>query len=64
MTKHKEIIIDITSEEISVDLEGFQGKGCEAVQKAFSDMGTVKEHRKKPEYFQNNKPAARVTAKR
>lgn len=37
--------------DASVDLAGFKGKGCEAVQKAFA-LGKVTTSKTKPEYYQ------------
>ena len=62
----EQVILDITAEGISVNTEGFQGKGCEAIHKAFSQLGKVTEHKKKPEYHkvQNTRVGASVRAGR
>jgi len=46
--------------EVEVDLNGFQGKGCHAIQEALTkDLGgTVKKDTLKPEY---NKPLTTAT---
>jgi hypothetical protein len=36
----------------TVDLAGFQGKGCKAVADAFASVGKVVNEETKPEYFQ------------
>lgn len=38
--------------EFSVDLIGFQGKGCADVQAAFAELGKVTKDIKKPEFKQ------------
>lgn len=38
--------------DISVEAEGFQGKGCEAATKAIEEaLGTVRERTRKPDYW-------------
>lgn len=36
----------------TVDVAGFQGKGCKAVVDAFSSVGKVVNEQTKPEYYQ------------
>lgn len=38
------------SGKFSVDLTGFEGKGCADVQAAFDELGTITKEVKKPEY--------------
>lgn len=45
--------VEITPEgDIIVDLKGYQGVGCEAVMKAFTEGSTVTKTTTKPEYKQ------------
>lgn len=48
----KTIIVTLNPEDasFSVDLNGFQGKGCDAILKAFEGLGTVTKTIHKPEY--------------
>lgn len=51
----KLITVDLEQDgtgEFSVDLTGFQGKGCADVQAAFAELGKVTKDIKKPEYKQ------------
>lgn len=57
----KQIIVDVTADGFTVDINGMQGTGCEAIQKAFASAGEVVEHRKKPEYFRNAKATVNVS---
>jgi hypothetical protein len=52
MTKTLTITIDPETAEVETDLNGYQGKGCHAVQEAFAKAygGKTLEARKKPEY--------------
>lgn len=52
MAKTVTVEIDLETNEASVDLNGWQGKGCAAVTAAFSEMGNVKKDIKKPEFKQ------------
>lgn len=42
---------------VAVETHGFQGKGCEAIHNAFSNGGTRKSFKKKPEYNQTQTTA-------
>ena len=57
MAKLITVLIDENGDQ-SVDLAGYQGKGCAAVQKAFEDaIGTSTKAIKKPEFYkQVSKP--------
>ena len=45
------VLIDENGDQ-SVDLSGYQGQGCHAVQKAFEDaIGTSTKAVRKPEYY-------------
>jgi hypothetical protein len=48
------VVIDENGDQ-SVDLEGYQGKGCSAVQKVFEAVGKSTKATKKPEYFKQAK---------
>jgi hypothetical protein len=49
------VLIDEAGDQ-SVDTAGYQGKGCEAVQKAFADaVGKSTKVTKKPDYFKQAK---------
>ena len=50
MAKLVTIELDEETGNFSVDLTGFQGKGCADVVKAFETLGTVTTSHKKPEY--------------
>lgn len=41
-----------TNGNFTVDLAGFQGKGCKAVADAFQSVGKVNKEENKPEYYQ------------
>jgi len=57
----KQVVVDITSEGFTVNINGMTGTGCEAISKAFASAGEVVEHKKKPEYFKNAKALVNVT---
>ena len=46
------ITIDDNTGESSVDLQGFHGKGCAAVIKAFGEIGEITSEIHKPEFNQ------------
>lgn len=48
------IELDLETAEFSVDLNGFHGKGCEDIQRAFDDISERTKDIRKPEYFQQN----------
>jgi len=50
MAKTVTVTIDEGSGDFSVDLTGFQGKGCDAIIKAFAEIGDVTKEIHKPEY--------------
>jgi hypothetical protein len=52
----KQVTIELNTETaaISVDRTGFQGQGCDAVTKAFENLGEVTLDKKKPEYKQKS----------
>lgn len=37
--------------DLSVDMAGFQGKGCKAIAAAFDSVGKVTKEETKPEYY-------------
>lgn len=48
----KTITVEISKDgKASIDLAGFEGEGCEAVAKAFDELGKVEEDKKKPEFY-------------
>ncbi len=49
----RRIIVRISpTGDITVEADGFQGKGCEAATKAIEEaLGKPKEHTRKPEYW-------------
>lgn len=52
----KIINIDIDEKgDFTVDLTGFQGKGCDAIIKAFSEVGDITKEVHKREYFDTTK---------
>jgi len=52
MSETLHIEIDETTGEVTVEANGFVGKGCGAIQDAIShDLGKTLETRTKPEYF-------------
>ena len=54
-----DVAIDLSTGDADVDLNGFQGKGCAAIQEAFANaMGHATEVQKKPEF---NKPCLTKT---
>jgi hypothetical protein len=50
MAKTINIDIDESTGDLSVDLDGYHGKGCAEVSKAFESLGRVKVSKKKREY--------------
>lgn len=50
--KKIKVVITEGTGEFSVDLNGFQGKGCADVLKAFQNLGDVKTEGTKPEFKQ------------
>jgi hypothetical protein len=44
------VTVDDLTGEFDVDLTGFHGHGCDAVIKAFSEIGKIKTHIHKPEF--------------
>jgi hypothetical protein len=50
MAKIINIDIDESTGDLSVDLDGFHGKGCAEVSKAFETLGKVKVSKKKREF--------------
>ncbi len=50
MAKKIKIALDLDTQDISVDLDGFHGVGCGAITKAFEELGEVTKDIKKPEY--------------
>jgi hypothetical protein len=58
--KEKTVIIEIDEQgNTSVDLEGFRGKGCADVAKAFQGNDQVKSVRHKPEFYIEEKTGNR-----
>lgn len=55
MAKTIKIALDLDSQEMSVDLDGFHGIGCAAITKGFEELGEVTKDIKKPEYKQKAK---------
>lgn len=53
MAKIVNVDIDLSTGDLSVDLEGFHGKGCAEVAKAFEELGNVKVSRKKREFTES-----------
>jgi len=50
--QEKKIVIEIDEQgNCSMDLEGFHGKGCSDVAKAFQGSDVIKSVRNKPEYY-------------
>ena len=50
MAKTVKVAIDLETQEMSVDLEGFHGIGCADITKAFEELGEVQKSIKKPEF--------------
>jgi hypothetical protein len=51
----KTITVEISKDgKASVDLAGFEGEGCEAVAKAFDELGKVETTEKKPEFYKGS----------
>lgn len=46
--------------DFTVDLAGFQGKGCKAVADAFNSVGKVTKEETKPEYYEGPAPGGGV----
>jgi hypothetical protein len=44
--------LDLDTAEFSVDLNGFNGVGCDAITKMFNQLGDVKTFSHKPEWKQ------------
>lgn len=62
MAKIITAVIDDQTGDISIDLEGYHGKGCHAVQEVFGRaLGATTKSVKKPEY---NKPQKNTTCVR
>ena len=55
MAKTIKIVLDLETQEASVDLEGFHGIGCGAITKAFEELGEVQKSVKKPEWTTKQK---------
>jgi hypothetical protein len=50
--KEKSVVVEIDEQGNStIDLEGFQGKGCTDVAKAFQGHDVVKTSRSKPDFY-------------
>jgi len=56
------VVLDPESETMSVDTEGFNGVGCQAIHQAFEEMGPVTKEMLKPEYHQGNRNQNTVKA--
>jgi hypothetical protein len=54
MAKIVTVDIDLENGNFSVDLTGFQGKGCEDVQRVFDAVGKRTKDIKKPEFKLKN----------
>lgn len=52
MAKIVTVTLDEDNGNISLDLTGFKGKGCDAIVKLFGELGKVKKTITKPEYSQ------------
>jgi hypothetical protein len=52
MAQLVKVQIDETTAEVNIDLIGFHGKGCDALLKAFSQVGKLTKETIKPEYRQ------------
>lgn len=50
MAKTIKVALDLETQEMSVDLDGFHGVGCADITKAFEELGEVSKSIKKPEY--------------
>jgi len=50
--KKREITIEIGGGATSIDLSGFEGKGCSKLMDEFRGKNKVKTARVKPEYYQ------------
>ena len=46
------ITVDDSNGEFEVDLTGYTGIGCDAIIKAFGELGEITSHIHKPEYKQ------------
>lgn len=46
------VVLNTDTCEFSVDLTGFQGKGCADVSRMFENLGQVTKSQKKPEFKQ------------
>lgn len=53
MAKIIKVTIDDANGEFDVDLSGFHGKGCDALIKAFGEIGSITSETHKPEYNEN-----------
>lgn len=64
MAKEKLVITLGTDGEVSIDAQGFQGKGCEDVTRAFSTlMGSEKDDGRKPEYYRGPRQKGKTEEK-
>lgn len=61
MENKRQVVVDVSADGFTVDINGIKGTGCEAIQRAFATAGQVVEHRRKPEYFSNAQATANVT---
>jgi hypothetical protein len=57
----KQVVVDVTADGFTVNINGMTGTGCEAISKAFASAGDVVDHKKKPEYFRNAKATVNVS---
>lgn len=53
MAKIIRVTVDDSTGEFAVDLSGFSGKGCDALIKAFGEIGAITSETHKPEYNEN-----------
>lgn len=57
---NKKIVITIENGKISSEVFGAVGKECDSIDSFIKNIGKVKSHNKKPEYFNKNKNGAKA----